>query len=329
MAGTGFVGKCGGMTEPTAEQTTMRRLERSRSDRMLAGVCGGLARTFGIHPAFYRVGFVVLTLIGGAGILIYLAAAIVIPDEGKQDSIAAEILRDARDRPWPLVGLGLVATAVVVLLSRVTLWPRGDAAWILLLLAGLAIVLSTRRKALSPPATAAPPDVSDEGSTAVMPTPAAIPEPARPRWGAGRIFLVTLGSLVALLLIVTATFLAIFPVHLSHGVGNQTFTPAGISDLRRTYRLGVGELKVDLRNVRLPVGETPLKARVDIGDLVVFVPPDAAVRAYGKARLGYVNVLGVEDDGRNVDERTTGAGTRILVVDARVQVGSVRITRVP
>jgi phage shock protein PspC (stress-responsive transcriptional regulator) len=330
MVGGGVFGEPGGMTEPTAEQTTMKRLERSRSDRMLAGVCGGLARTFGIHPAFYRVGFVVLTLIGGAGILIYLAAALVIPDEAKQDSIAAEILRDARDRPWPLVGLGLVATAVVVLLSRVTLWPRGDAAWILLLIAGLAIVVSTRRRALSPPpAVTAPPEVSEAETTAVMPSPAAVSEPARRGWGAGRIFLVTLGSLVALLLIAVATFLAIFPVHLSHGVGNQAFTPAGISDLRRTYRLGVGDLKIDLRNVRLPVGETPLKARVDIGDLVVVVPADAAVRAYGKARLGYVNVLGEEDDGRNVDESIAGDGKRVLDVDARVQVGSVRITRVP
>jgi phage shock protein PspC (stress-responsive transcriptional regulator) len=329
MVRTRVFGEPGGMTEPTAEQTTMRRLERSRSDRTLAGVCGGLARTFGIHPAFYRVGFVVLTLIGGAGILIYLAAAIVIPDEGKQDSIAAEILRDARDRPWPLVGLGLVATAVVVLLSRVTLWPRGDAAWILLLLAGLAIVLSTRRRALSPPANAAPPEVSETAPTAVTPPPAAVPEPARRSWGAGRIILVTLGGLVALLLVCVATFLAIFPVHLSHGVGNQTFTPAGISDLQRSYRLGVGDLKIDLRNVRLPVGETPVRARVDIGDLVVVVPADAAVRAYGKARLGYVNVLGEEDNGRNVDESIAGAGKRVLVVDARVQVGSVRITRVP
>ena len=317
------------MTEPVAEQTTIKRLERSRSDRMLAGVCGGLARTFGIHPAFYRVGFVVLTLIGGAGILIYLAAAIVIPDEGKQDSIAAEILRDARDRPWPLVGLGLVATAVVVLLSRVTLWPRGDAAWILLLLAGLAIVVSTRRRALSPSAAAAPPEASEEEPAAVTPPAPALPEPARRRWGVARIFLVAFGSLAAILLVSVAIFLAIFPVHLSHGVGNQTFTPTGISDLRGTYRLGVGDLQIDLRNVRLPVGETPLKARVDIGDLVVVVPADATVRAYGKARLGYVNVLGEEDDGRNVDESTTGAGKRVLVVDARVQVGSVRITRVP
>src|SRR5262245_24505802 len=219
------------MTEQTAEQTTMQRLERSRSDRMLAGVCGGLARTFGIHPAFYRVGFVVLTLIGGAGILIYLAAALVIPDEGKQDSIVAEILRDARDRPWPLVGLGLVATAGVVLLSRVTLWPRGDAAWILLLLAGLAILFSARRKT-SPSPTAVATGEASEAPTA---------QPARSGWGAGRILLVTIGSLLALALVCVAIFLAIFPVHLSHGVGDKTVVPAGVADLEPTYRLGVGD----------------------------------------------------------------------------------------
>jgi phage shock protein PspC (stress-responsive transcriptional regulator) len=322
MARIGCFGEPGGMNEQTAEQTTMKRLERSRSDRMLAGVCGGLARTFGIHPAFYRVGFVVLTLIGGAGILIYLAAVLVIPDEGKQDSIAAEILRDARDRPWPLVGLGLVATAGVILLSRVTLWPRGDAAWILLLLAGLAIVFSSRRKGPSPTAEASA-EASEAPSTPVT-------QPAgRSRWGVGRILLVTLGSLVALLLVCAATFLAIFPVHLSHGVGNRTYMPAGITELERTYRLGVGDLRVDLRNLRLPVGETRVKARVDVGDLVVVVPAAAAVRAYGKARLGYVNVFGEQDDGRNVDQRMAANGNRLLVVDARVQVGSVRITRVP
>jgi phage shock protein PspC (stress-responsive transcriptional regulator) len=304
----------------------MRRLERSRSDRMLAGVCGGLARTFGIHPAFYRVGFVVLTLIGGAGLLIYLAAVLVIPDEGKQDSIAAEILRDARVRPWPLVGLGVVATAGVVLLSRVTLWPHGDAAWILLLLAGLAILFSARRTTASPPPPAAAPPGPPEGSET---SEAPVAPVERRGWGAGRILLVTLGSLVALVLVAIAVFVAIFPVHLSRGVGERTYTPSGIADLQHGYRLGVGNLKLDLRNVRLPIGETRVTARVDVGDLVVVVPSDAAVHAYGRARLGDVNVLGDHDDGRNADERIRARGARVLDVDARVQVGSVRITRVP
>src|SRR5690349_22153551 len=112
------------MDETTVERPAVKRLERSRSDRMLAGVCGGLARYFDIHPAFYRVGFVVLTLVGGAGILVYAAAALVIPDEGKEESVAAAVLRERRDRPWPLIGLAIVGVAGAVLLSRASLWPH-------------------------------------------------------------------------------------------------------------------------------------------------------------------------------------------------------------
>src|SRR5207237_10127454 len=89
--------------------------------------------------------FVVLTLLGGAGILIYLAAALVIPDEGKAESFAAQALRERRDHPWKLIGLGLVAIGGAVLLSHTTLWPQGDAAWTLVLLAGLAILWGQRR----------------------------------------------------------------------------------------------------------------------------------------------------------------------------------------
>src|SRR3989449_7678939 len=96
------------MSEHITEQPAVKRLERSRSDRMVAGVSGGLARYFDIHPAFYRVGFVVLTLLGGAGILIYLAAVLVMPDEGKEDSVVTAALKNRRDRPWPLIGLALV-----------------------------------------------------------------------------------------------------------------------------------------------------------------------------------------------------------------------------
>ena len=106
------------MSESTTHIPETRLLQRSRSDRMLAGVSGGLARYFDIHPAVFRVGFVVLTLLGGAGILIYAVAALVMPDEGKADSIATAALRNRRDRPWPLIGLGLLAVAVAILLSR-------------------------------------------------------------------------------------------------------------------------------------------------------------------------------------------------------------------
>jgi phage shock protein PspC (stress-responsive transcriptional regulator) len=316
------------MTENTVDQPAAKRLERSRSDRMLAGVCGGLARYFGIHPAFYRVGFVVLTLIGGAGVLIYLAAALVIPDEGKEDSVASEVLREGRTRPWPLIGLGLLGLAAVVLLSRVTLWPHGDAAWILLLLAGGAILVLARHGSSArppeevPPEAPTPPAGGSEAVTVAVTTSAPTP---RPR--VLRAILLAFGALVALVLIAAAIFVAIFPVHLSRGVGHRTYTPASLSELDRSYKFGVGDLKLDLTNVRLPAGETKVTARVDVGDLRVIVPSDAAVRLTGDVRLGYLNLLGTTDDGRNVDGAITETGKRVLVLDTHVGVGSVRVTR--
>jgi phage shock protein C len=123
-----------------------RQLRRSRSDRTLAGVCGGLAAYFEIHPAVFRVAFVVLTLLGGAGVLIYLAAAAVMPAEDRVDSFATATLRDVRDRRWSLVGLGLVVVGAAMALSRLALWPGGDA-WVFLLLVGALILwIATSRR---------------------------------------------------------------------------------------------------------------------------------------------------------------------------------------
>jgi len=57
------------------------RLYRSRSDRMLFGVAGGMARYFRIDPAIVRLVWVLLFLAVGAGFLLYIVAAIVIPEE--------------------------------------------------------------------------------------------------------------------------------------------------------------------------------------------------------------------------------------------------------
>jgi phage shock protein C len=58
-----------------------RRLYRSRTDRKLAGVCGGLAQYFNIDAILMRVLFVVLALLGGPGLVIYLMLWIVVPEE--------------------------------------------------------------------------------------------------------------------------------------------------------------------------------------------------------------------------------------------------------
>jgi phage shock protein C len=70
------------MTEMPPVPQQYKQLRRSRSDRMFAGVCGGLAHYFNIDPVAARVAFGVLTIItGGALVLGYLVAWIVMPEE--------------------------------------------------------------------------------------------------------------------------------------------------------------------------------------------------------------------------------------------------------
>jgi phage shock protein PspC (stress-responsive transcriptional regulator) len=284
---------------------------------MLAGVSGGLARYFDIHPAVFRVGFVVLTLLGGAGIVIYAAAALVMPDEGKEDSVATAALRDRRDRPWPLIGLALVAVAGAILLSRATLWPHGDA-WFLLLLAG-AVILWVTRHGTAPDTTPADDTSVDAAARAA--------EDSRRMKGVFRGLLIAFGTLFALLLVAAAVFAAVFHVHLGHGVGGRDYVVSSPSELRQKYELGIGDLNLDMRDLSLPPGETHVKARVDVGDLDIVVPRDAAVQVHGDAQVGRVEVLGRIGDGHDVDRTVVQGGRRVLVLDAHVGAGRVRVAR--
>jgi phage shock protein C len=58
-----------------------RKLYRSRTNRKLAGVCGGLAQYFNTDATLIRVLFVVLAVLGGSGLVIYLAMWIIVPNE--------------------------------------------------------------------------------------------------------------------------------------------------------------------------------------------------------------------------------------------------------
>jgi phage shock protein PspC (stress-responsive transcriptional regulator) len=300
------------MSEHTTQIPDLQRLQRSRSDRMLAGVCGGLARYFEIHPAVFRVGFVVLTLLGGAGILIYAAAALVMPDEGKVDSVATAALRNRKDHPWPLIGLGLLAVAGALLLSQATLWPDGDT-WFLFLIAGALILWVTRHSTEAPAATG------------VETTDPAAKRPRRLRRVVVTIGLVV-ASLLAAALIAVAAVLAVFDVHRS--IGDRTYAVTSAQDLRSEYRLGIGSMKLDLAALQLPEGETRVvDARVDIGDLEVIVPSGVALQVHGTAEVGEVDLLGNAEDGRNVENDLRETGTRVLVLDAHVGAGAVRVER--
>ncbi len=70
-----------GRFQTVPEPPPARRLVRSRSNRRIAGVCGGIAEYAGIDATVVRLLMVVLTFFGGAGPLLYVIACIAIPDE--------------------------------------------------------------------------------------------------------------------------------------------------------------------------------------------------------------------------------------------------------
>lgn len=56
-----------------------KKLYRIDENKMLAGVCGGIAEYFGVDPTLIRLAWVVFSLLGGSGLLAYILAAIIIP----------------------------------------------------------------------------------------------------------------------------------------------------------------------------------------------------------------------------------------------------------
>ena len=110
------------MTETHTTRTVppARHLHRSRDERILAGVSGGLGDHLGINAWWLRWAFILLAIFGGFGVLLYLLAWIVIPDEGEEEPIVTGWLErlDLSD-PGAVFGIALVGVASVILLTRV------------------------------------------------------------------------------------------------------------------------------------------------------------------------------------------------------------------
>jgi len=58
-----------------------KRLVRTLDNRMICGVCGGIGKYFNIDPTLIRLIWVIASILGGSGLLIYIIAAIIIPEE--------------------------------------------------------------------------------------------------------------------------------------------------------------------------------------------------------------------------------------------------------
>lgn len=348
-----------------ADEAPPRRLARADEGRWLAGVCAGLGRYFDVNPLVYRIAFAALALAGGTGLLLYAAAWLVMPSETSDDSIAVEALRDHRDRPWLLLGVGLLSFGAILALSEADFWPGTGNVWLAALLGGAAIVwwhVGRRDRPRSDPAAT---------TAAAAPTQPKRPSLSAPVLGvllaaAGVLGLLAVldvyevdvavafaagvaivgtavavgattgkrvGGLVVLGLVLLAGFgvAAATPVSFSSGVGEKLERPLVVSDLEDRYELGLGELAVDLSEVELPGGITELDVKLGIGEIIVTVPEGVGLEIDARAGIGEVDVLGDRDDGAGAHERLTvgGAATNapVLKLEANVGLGSVRVRR--
>ena len=155
---------------------TIADMRRSKDDRMLAGVCSGAAKYLNVDPIVIRVIIAVLTFVGLAGLILYLAAWFLLPPEGEQ-SIAADWFNlDKNEQQFRMLGLVGAAVLAAVAIVGDSQWAWWGLPWVLVPLAVLYWLFVVRPRRRDP---GAPPDpdvgaelVADSEDTAVLPTTA-------------------------------------------------------------------------------------------------------------------------------------------------------------
>lgn len=139
------------------------RLARSESDKMISGVCGGIATYLGIDSVFVRLAFLVLVFASGIGLLLYIVLMLIMPSEEKLSDPSSKIVQDnieqigndftsgfkrVRQHPQgPAIGAGLlILLGVYFLFGNLGWlgWLTGGVFWSLILI-GAGIYLLARR----------------------------------------------------------------------------------------------------------------------------------------------------------------------------------------
>ena len=279
-------------TGTTTPNPAPKRLERAEDGRMLTGVAAGIGRYLDIDANLVRIGFVVLTFVGGGGILAYLAATLLLPKEGGQPAMvkalrlpwrsgagrvvigatllviaAASLLGAVTSVDWDVAaGLGILGIGVVLIAASFA----GGARWLIvpgLLLAGIVGFFKAA-------------DVHLRGG-----------------WGDRDVAVASVADL-----------------HDRYDLSAGRLR----LDLRQ-LQLAEGE-------------QRSVRARVGMGDLVIRVPQGVTVDADARSGAGEVELFGHQSDGLDVTRTTardigTGGGT--LHLDADVGLGRVVVVRDP
>jgi phage shock protein PspC (stress-responsive transcriptional regulator) len=272
---------------------------------MLAGVAGGIADRFDVDVSLVRVAFVVLACAWGTGALVYLAMWALVPSAPRGPGDVDQLDETAEPTPSWLAFLLLAGVLCFGLLVVTSWWggPRWGGGlgllWVVLLFGLLVVALRDRsgRRTL--------------------------------RRAVG---IVVLGCMT-LAIVVAGSFLGLVAstgVPMSGGIGERIYQPTSLAQVQRFYRTSIGDMTVDLRQVRFPASTVHVTASVAVGHLTVEVPPGVLVDVSAHAGVG--NVSSSPGDLQSFSTPALGAPGRadrehVLVLVAEVGVGRVDLVR--
>jgi phage shock protein PspC (stress-responsive transcriptional regulator) len=287
---------------PPSEPAPRPPLQRSRTNKVIGGVSGGLAEYTGIDALLWRVGFVAVTLAWGVGLIVYPLLWLLMP-AARVDS-ATDVARPPRQPSGPrspVPGITLAALLIVVgigvLISRFTDLDLGARGFLggALVVVGIGLVV------------------------------AALTGAGRGARGG----LVVLGVVLSVAAMVTST--VDFPERAP--VGDRTYRPLTAETVQPRYDSGVGDLTVDLTAVDVTDLGDPIPVLVSsgVGDVEVIVPRAADVLVSVDNGLGEAEVFGDSSDNGFYPGSGSAAWTDDGIAEFRLTVesgiGDVEVSR--
>jgi phage shock protein PspC (stress-responsive transcriptional regulator) len=279
-------------------------LRRSRTDKVIGGVSGGLAEYTGVDALLWRVGFIALVFAGGTGFVVYLLLWLLMPARPVDPAAAAAAPSAPPEPRSPVPGITLAALLIVVgltaLVARTTSWSPGPVVFlaVALLVVGIGLGIGAfvgGRSARGP--------------------------------------LIALGVLLSFALLLASAGSG-WRDQARSGVGDRYYSaPRGAAEVDPSYETGVGDVELDLTAVDLSDLSAPITTTVStgMGDVDVVVPTSADVQVVVRSGVGDSDVLGLGPDGGfsagTGSQPWTGDGTAEIVLTVESGVGDVTVSR--